>query len=314
MSTKDSRIKVIYIAGYGRSGSTLLDRMLGQIEGFFSVGELRHIWERSFIQNQLCGCGIPFKNCNFWNTIVEEAFGGFENINIKELLHLKRSVDRMRYIPALVLPWLRTNKLNNSLNEYTQVLIHLYRAICTVSGSEVIVDSTKDPSYGFILATMQDIDLQVVHLVRDSRAVAYSWQRKKRRLEIHWENALMPRYSLVKSAMEWNVMNILAQGLKRVSSHYVIVRYEDLVRNPKDRILYVLKALGIDNTQLDFINDGLVEFKVSHTVSGNPSRFNHGQIKICPDVEWKAKMPLTKRLVVSALTWPLLLRYGYLRR
>ncbi|WP_420910932.1 sulfotransferase [Thermus thermophilus] len=37
------KVKVVFIGGYGRSGSTLLDRMLGQVEGFVSVGELRHI-------------------------------------------------------------------------------------------------------------------------------------------------------------------------------------------------------------------------------------------------------------------------------
>ena len=34
------RVKVLYIAGSGRSGSTILDRILGQLDGFFSVGEL----------------------------------------------------------------------------------------------------------------------------------------------------------------------------------------------------------------------------------------------------------------------------------
>ena len=35
------RTKVLFIGGYGRSGSTLLDRLLGQIDGFVSVGEVR---------------------------------------------------------------------------------------------------------------------------------------------------------------------------------------------------------------------------------------------------------------------------------
>ena len=33
-------VRVLYIGGLGRSGSTLLDRMLGQLDGVWSVGEL----------------------------------------------------------------------------------------------------------------------------------------------------------------------------------------------------------------------------------------------------------------------------------
>src|SRR4051794_15439538 len=73
-------IKVLYIGGYGRSGSTLLVQLLGQIEGFHSVGEMWNIWQQCFTENQLCGCGKPFHECPFWSAVVEEAFGGFERL------------------------------------------------------------------------------------------------------------------------------------------------------------------------------------------------------------------------------------------
>jgi hypothetical protein len=60
------RVKVLYIAGSGRSGSTILDNTLGQIDGFFSVGELRYIWERGLIEDRLCGCGERVHQCPFW--------------------------------------------------------------------------------------------------------------------------------------------------------------------------------------------------------------------------------------------------------
>jgi hypothetical protein len=34
------RIRVLYIAGPSRSGSTLIGRILGEIPGFFDTGEL----------------------------------------------------------------------------------------------------------------------------------------------------------------------------------------------------------------------------------------------------------------------------------
>jgi len=48
---------VLFIGGLGRSGSTLLDRMLGRLDDVWSVGELVHLWERGLSQNNRCGCG-----------------------------------------------------------------------------------------------------------------------------------------------------------------------------------------------------------------------------------------------------------------
>jgi len=53
-------IKVIYIAGWGRSGSTLIDGILGHTPGLVSVGEIKFIWERGFIENRRCSCGERF--------------------------------------------------------------------------------------------------------------------------------------------------------------------------------------------------------------------------------------------------------------
>jgi len=307
------KVKVVFIGGYGRSGSTLLDRLLGQVEGFFSVGELRHIWDRSFGENQLCGCGEPFRECAFWKAVVEEAFGGFEHVNLSEIKVLKHSVDRMRYVPRLMFPWLRSPGYRKAFSEYIEVLSRLYKAIRDVSGSEFIIDSTKDPSHGFVLSAMPDVELHVVHLVRDSRAVAYSWQRKKRRPEIHWKEEYMPRYSPLKSAWEWGLMNGVVQLLGYVvPGHYTLVRYEELVSQPRRTLHRLLVRLGIREPALGFISDRVIRLGVDHTVSGNPIRFQRGEIAVRPDTEWQHKMPTSQRLVVSALTWPLLLKYGYL--
>ena len=48
---------VVYIAGSGRSGSTLLERALGEIPGFVNVGELIDLYRRVADHGELCGCG-----------------------------------------------------------------------------------------------------------------------------------------------------------------------------------------------------------------------------------------------------------------
>ena len=40
-----TRAQVLYVGGWGRSGSTLLSHMLAQVAGHVSVGELRYVWQ-----------------------------------------------------------------------------------------------------------------------------------------------------------------------------------------------------------------------------------------------------------------------------
>ncbi len=80
---RDGKVKVLYIAGYERSGSTLLHNVLGQLDGFFAAGELAKIWDRSLIENRRCGCGAPFRECEVWRRILTNGFGGVESIRAR---------------------------------------------------------------------------------------------------------------------------------------------------------------------------------------------------------------------------------------
>ncbi len=310
---KDERVKVLYIAGLGRSGSTLLDRLIGQVEGFFCVGEIWQIWNMSFAENQLCGCGRPFRECDFWKEVTREAFGGFNNVDAERIKSLRDSVVRARYIPGFMSP-LRTSRFEAGLKSYSEITAKLYRAIQKVSGASVIVDSSKQPPYGFFLGMIEEIDLRVVHLIRDSRAVAFSCRRKKHAPEIYWKNEFMPVYNPLYIALLWNANNFLAGRLRSSNGRRaLLVRYEDLVKSPLEELGRITALTGeTPKKELDFIRDGKVLLKGSHTVAGNPMRFEKGWIPLRRDDEWKRKMPLSHRLAVTTLTFPGLIRYGYL--
>ena len=81
---------VLYVGGLGRSGSTLLDRMLGRLDDVWSVGELVHLWERGLKENNRCGCGRCFADCPFWRRVGEVAFGGWDTLDADEVLALRR--------------------------------------------------------------------------------------------------------------------------------------------------------------------------------------------------------------------------------
>src|SRR3954470_20467180 len=94
--------RVVYVGGVIRSGSTLLDRMLGELPGHVAVGELCYIWEPSLLLNHDCGCGRPFADCPFWSAVGTTGFGGWSSVDAREIIALQASVDTTRDIPALL--------------------------------------------------------------------------------------------------------------------------------------------------------------------------------------------------------------------
>jgi len=302
---------VVFVGGYARTGSTLLDRLLGQIDGFASFGELRHVWERNFRGNQLCGCGEPFRECPFWNEVVVVAFGGWDGVDPAAVGRDKRRVDSVWNIPRnLSGGW--TAGYRAALGRYLEAVGALYRAMASVSGARFLVDSTKDPQHLYVLR-LAGMDVRVAHLVRDSRAVAFSWRRVRRRPEITWREQDMPRFPVVRSAMAWDVANLAAEASRLAGIPYAFVRYEDLIGDAREELGRLARELRLGEVDLSFLGDGRATLGRAHTVAGNPMRFAEGTIELRADTEWATAMPGGDRAVVTGLTAPLLAHYGYRR-
>lgn len=303
----NDKIKILYITGMGRSGTTILDNTLGQIEGFFSVGEINYVWDRNIVEGRTCSCGAPFKRCEIWSEVMDRAYGGMSGTDPHEMISLRDSVARTRHVPLMVMGWGRP-LLRRRIEEYLRKLEKLYWAVQVATDSRVIVDSSKLPSYGHILGMSQGIDLYVVHLVRDPRAVAYSWMREK------WQpdaGEYMSRYSPPKSSLVWNTWNLMAEAFwKKQSSRYLRLRYEDFVVNPRENLACILNFVEEEAFSLP-ARGHLVNIGVNHTVGGNPSRFKTGAVELRLDDEWRTKMKRLDEKIVSSITWPLRTRYGY---
>jgi hypothetical protein len=305
---------VLYIGGLGRSGSTLLDLMLGEVPGLFPVGELRFVWERGLIANELCGCGAQFRECPFWTAVGIEAFGGWDVIDPDELVDLERTVDRHRFLPYILFPFVRST-FARRLHRYSSILASLYRAIGRVSGAGVVVDSTKDPPYAFLLRKVPGLHLCVVHLVRDSRGVAYSWTKRIKKPEAR-ADAYMNTYRPLHIAARWLLYNLLFHLLGRLGTPRLAVRYEDFVHEPREELANILAHVGVDAHEdvFSFLAGDQVGLHVHHTVAGNPLRFRRGDLVLRVDDEWMTRLGRTDRWAVSLVTWPLLALYGYVGR
>lgn len=307
----ESAPKVLFIGGYGRSGSTLLDRVLGRTEGFFSAGELRHIWQEGYAENRLCGCGSPFRDCLFWTAVTERAFDRFGGLDVGELLEVKGRVDRYQRIGQLA-TGVATPARTRDLRWYGARLRALYEAIAAESGAGVVIDSSKDVSHGYVLGTLEPpVDPYVLHLVRDSRAVAWSWRRKKFN---PGSGRDMDQYGLVRTSAEWVAINALTAAHRRAGARYTRLRYEDFVADPAGAVGSVLDFVGEGDRRVPVDEHGRVELAPGHQVAGNPNRFTDGEVAIRADDEWRAQMPRRDRLAVTALTLPGLAGLDLLRK
>jgi len=307
-----NKIKVLYIAaGQGRSGSTILERILGQVDGFSAVGELVHIWERGFIENTLCGCGAEFSKCEFWREVFDRGFGGKEQINAREMLNLSERCAYPRHIPAMLVPAGKA-LLTTRLRKFLDNSMKLYRAIHRTTGCDVIIDSSKWPSYGYLLGLMPGIDLYVLHLVRDPRGVVYSWLRTKLYQPDNGHLMYMRKLRPVNTTLRWTTKHLATELLlRRLRERYLTLRYEDFVSRPQESIRRIFDLVKERVRHLPFVGDREVELGLNHTVSGNPLRFQTGVTRIELDNEWMVKMRPADLLLVTALTWPLLIRYNY---
>lgn len=323
--SRECPVRVVYLGGLGRSGSTLLERLLGELPGVSACGEVVHLWQRGLTANERCGCGLEFSACDFWKQVGKEAFGDWDKVDTDRIGYLKDAVDRTRMIPRLSRRAGLSSQFHSDLAEYTGNYVRVYRAIADVGGCDAIVDSSKHASLAFCLSGRPEIDLRVIHVVRDSRAVAYSWTTKVARPEASRSGQESPgshmtTYSPSRAAANWNAQNGALQLLARRGTPVLRIRYEDLVQATEQTLRRAATFAGLPegDLSLPFLHaDGdepCAELTTAHTASGNPMRFTTGRLAISGDDRWRSAMPGTQRRTVTALTFPLLRSYGYLGR
>jgi hypothetical protein len=306
-------VTVLYLGGVGRSGSTLLDRLLGEVPGFVPVGELVFLWRRGLLDNERCGCGEPFRACAFWSRVGKEAFDGWDAIDAREIEALRHRVDRNRFIPWMLAPGTAPRVWRASLTRYATLLGRVYRGVASASGAAVVVDSSKHASTAALLRRVPGVDGRIAHLVRDPRGVAHSWAQVVRRPDVVDGVDEMARLGPGRVALRWCSTNLLFEGLRATNRGRpsMRLRYEDLVRAPEAGLAGLVAMAGPAGDAAGVLHHRRAELGTHHTVSGNPLRFHAGPIEIRADERWREAMPQADRRIVTALTAPLWPLYGY---
>ena len=260
------RIRILYIGGTGRTGSTLLTKMLDQYPEFFAAGELAFLWRFGLLNQGKCGCGLLLRECPIWKSVFDHAFGGSANVDAEEMLRLRRHFNS-KHLPLMLTPKLRERLLKRS-GEFPSTVERLYHGITAATGCQVIVDSSKEPHYSYILRTLPSLEVFFLHLVRDPRAIAYSWKENRKKESGLPYHALMERRGAMTSATYFDVSNIAAEVMwARHHDYYMFLRYEDFLAQPGKTVRMIGQLVGLDLDPSRVIKDG-TQFWVHHTPRG----------------------------------------------
>lgn len=305
---KEPQIKVIYIMGAGHSGSTLLDISLGESPGLFSCDELHTIFESP--TRHICGCGSALTECAVWRQVLDLVFPSSDlGSQLRKIADYQRVVRARDVFPML---YGRPAHLPSSITDYGEVIVALYRAIARVTGASVIVDSSKEASYAALIGLLPGIDAHLIHLVRDPRAVVYSYLRAKSRRQQHLRRWEMRR-SLAAYSRRWVLANVLCEIVRKrlpapISQR---IRYEEFVTDPQSVLANTNGAFSPGSPTRDIVEGDSLHLGPNHTVTGNASRNRTGRIPLRLDDAWMGTLGTGEQATISGITLPLMVRYQY---
>lgn len=303
--------RILYLAGLGRSGSTLLDNILDQIDGIFTAGELHYLWDRSLVDNRLCACGEPFESCPLWREVMAAFDADGAPVDPQRLVAIRESFTPFAALAGRLRG--RSAAARAELAPYVEAMGRLYRAIHRVTGCRAIVDSSKSPAWGYLVESLPGFDFAVAQVLRDARAAAFAWSKRKVYDPSGETPMMMTQMSASRSARQWLKWNLATELLwRRWPGGYLRLRYEDFVAEPRRAVEQVAGlALGETPNELPFRGATEVDLGVNHSVAGNPSRFKTGAVTLRSDDVWRRELGRRDHALVTAMTWPLLVRYGY---
>jgi len=292
-------LRVIYIGGIEHNGSTLLGLTLGNHSQIECIGELSQLPRLGWAGDHLCACGKTITDCEYWNN-VRKTWSGSTGEDIEVLIAGENRFDRNSSFLRLLL---ENNVQSQAFQKYSSQTKALYEAIQQVSGKPIIVDTSKRVSRAVALSLIDGIDLRLIHLVRDARAVAYSSAKTKRAQQKSWW----------KSAARWRAINESFHIASRVvgKDKKILIRYEDFIEKPDQTLAKIGHFIGVNLTSISKVLSSGGALAPGHIGIGNGFLQGEKEIILRPSENWPEKMSIQEQRKVWKITVGRMRLYGY---
>jgi hypothetical protein len=298
-------IKVIFIAGSGRTGSTLLSILMSQNPDCFNLGQIRdiHIGIRD---NGICSCGDRFLDCSFWSVVLNKIYGENYVDGVRTDLRYFRQFAGDAVEENV---WSNIKEKEQMCSTYKAFLKNLrrkYETCAEVSGKTILVDSSKSPELALALSLIPEIDLYILNLVRHPGAVAVSWLNKTKSIS-----------DTAQYCRLWKQRQRQLACLAAVNPEkYKLVYYEKLAAQPVTTLDEINDWVELSQGNLHFNIENEVDLSWEKQHIFPPANesilMNKPEmVRITPSTEWKNLKYIPLRLLASAKTFPDNLYHGY---
>ena len=269
--------KIIYIMSDNRSGSTLLDQLLGANSSIMSLGEVHHLLayalnDRSLydpVHPLVCSCGQPVTDCTFWLGVEKQLGRPLSSLRLRprfldrrhHTFFIKQIIKRIVKRLMIWRPRLATQSVFQTLLSSRQVCVDsfaLFDAIFALTETKFLVDSSKGPLRMRLLYDFDPNRVIVIMLGRNYRGVVLSKMKRGQSLE-----AGVQAWARLMKQMKLIVEDIPKQQVIRV-------KYEDLCSQPSKELQRICGLLDIEFSEamLSRPSTGI------HHLGGSPSKFD----------------------------------------
>ena len=246
-------MKVIAISGSGRSGSTLLSLLLTQHYEVFNLGQNRHLW-RSYENDEPCSCAETLKGCTVYGKVVAESYAAASTPEISAMRHLEKAFARDARRQSDWADEAVRNELQQNNQDFLGRMADVLDRIAAVTNKLYFVDSSKTPEMALAFSLLPNVDLYVLNLVRDPRAVACSWQKRKGSFS-----------TTTKKTRDWLLRQRRLEGWKpELGPRFLTVRYEDLAARPIDTIAVISEWADLPVSETLFMGSNRVHIDWSN--------------------------------------------------
>ena len=314
--SSQARINLIYVASIGRSGSTLLESILGAHSQVTTCGEI-HIWPHEILQKGVrpCICGESVLTCPIWSEVhsqVDPLQQPHPQIHFFREQHHAGHTLRLARLREFGKQPLSAQTVAE-LQRYAQNNYAVFEAFLSVMRARYgprlnwVVDSSKDPYRLLWLVRSNLFNIKVLHIVRSPPAFVYSMVKRLPKAEVDVPYSRF--YEASRQSLKWSIENALISKVAKNhldSSSYQLVKYEELASTPAKTFERICDFIGCD-----FEQGAIANFREGskHTIAGNPMRYEARGISL--DERWKTLLPNSLRKVSETLTLINKSDYGY---